>query len=175
MTEQPKNVRLAVPSDENSIFKLLAEGLFQENGTFSLSEKKSREFINHATNNEGGIIGVIEENGIIAGSIGLNLETFWYSDDFYICEYWNYVAPQYRKSINTEFQRSDYAKNLIDFAKWVSERMNLVLNIGILTTHRTEAKQRLYQRKLTAAGSFFFHNLEAAKGPGINKEVLGVK
>lgn len=173
MTDKPSNVRLAMPEDEDAIFNLLAEGLFNENGAFSLSKEKSRNFIRQAVNHEGGIIGVIEEGGQIVGSIGMNLDSFWYSDDWYISEYWNYVKPQYRKSIGTEFKRSDYAKNLIDFAKWCAERMNLVLNIGILSTQRTEAKQRLYQRKLTVAGAFFFHNLECAKGPGISKISLG--
>lgn len=173
MTERPLNVRLAAPADEDAIFNLLAEGLFNENGTFSLSEDKSRKFIRQAVNHEGGIIGVIEEGGVIAGSIGMNLESFWYSDEFNICEYWNYVHPQYRKSIGTEFKRSDYAKDLINFAKWVSERMGLVLNIGIISTTRTEAKCRLYGRVLSPVGQYFMHNMQVAKGPLINKISLG--
>lgn len=170
MTDQPKNVRLAIPSDEDRIYKLLSEGLFQENGTFSLSEERSREFIRQAVNHQGGIIGVIEEEGQLAGSIGLNLGRFWYSDDWHVEEYWNFVAEPYRKSIGTQYKRSDYAKDLINFAKWVSERMELVLNIGIISTHRTEAKCRLYSRTLTPCGQFFMHNLQVAKGPAI-KEV----
>ncbi len=173
MTDQPKNVRLALPSDEDAIFDLLSEGLFNENGTFSLSERKSREFIRQATNGGGGIIGVIEEGGQLAGSIGMNLESFWYSEDILISEFWNYVHPNYRNHVGEN--RSHYAKDLINFAKYISERMSMVLNIGIISTTRTEAKCRLYGRNLQTVGAFFMHNLQVAKGPGINKESLMVR
>lgn len=173
MIEQPKNVRLAQPKDEDSIYRILSEGLFNENGTFSLSERKGREFIRQATHNGGGIIGVIEEDGEIAGTIGMNLGTFWYSDDWHIEEYWNFVRPEYRKSIGKEFKRSDYAKDLINFGKWCAEKMHMVLNIGIISTTRTEAKCRLYGRTLTPVGMFFMHNLEMARGPAIDKVSKG--
>ncbi len=175
MIDQPKNVRLAMPKDEDSLFNLLADGLFNENGTFSLSELKSRAFIKQATNGGGGIIGVIEEEGVIAGSIGMNLGTFWYSDDWHIEEYWNYVAPPYRKSIGTQYKRSDYAKDLLNFGKWCAEKMQMVLNIGIISTTRTESKCRMYGKVLTPVGQFFMHNLEVAKGPGISKVSAVVK
>lgn len=167
-----------MPSDENAIFNLLAEGLYQENGTFGLSEKKSREFIRQATNHEGGIIGIIEEDGKIAASIGMNLGTFWYSDDFHIEEYWNYVKPEYRHHRSQDGKtvvRSFYAEDLINFGKWCAEKMNLILNIGIISTTRTEAKCRLYGRNLQPVGMFFMHNMQVAKGPGINKDILVVK
>lgn len=178
MTEQPRNVRLANPSDEDRIYKVLSEGLFQENGTFSLSEERAREFIRQAINHEGGIIGIIEEGGEIAGSIGMNLGRFWYSDDWHIEEYWNFVSQPYRNHRSQDgknITRSFYAEDLINFAKWVSERMNMVLNIGIISTTRTEAKCRLYSRNLQNVGQFFMYNIEMAKGPGINKEILVVK
>ncbi len=170
MIEQPKNVRLAMPKDENALFSILSEELFNENGTFSLSENKARTFIHQAVNNDGGIIGVIEERGIIAGSIGLNLGTFWYSDDWHVEEYWNFVRIPYRNHIGEN--RTHYAKDLINFGKWISERMGLVLNIGVISNKKTEAKCRLYGRVLQPVGMFFMHNLQVAKGPGINKEVL---
>ncbi len=173
MIEQPKNVRLAMPKDEDNIFRILSEGLFNENGTFGLSEQKSRAFIRQATNGGGGIIGVIEEEGIIAGSIGMNLETFWYSDDLFICEYWNYVHPSYRNHIGADSRRSHYAKDLINFGKWCAETMKLVLNIGIISTTRTEAKCRLYARNLQPVGQFFMHNMQIARGPAVQDKLRG--
>ncbi len=175
MIEQPKNVRLATMKDEDQIYNILADGLFHENSTFSLSEGKVRSFIRNAVNCEGGIIGVIEENGEIAASIGMNMGTFWYSDDWHIEEYWNYVRPEYRKHTDEFSYRSHYARDLINFGKWCAERMKMVLNIGIISTTRTEAKCRLYGRNLTPVGMFFMHNLEVAKGPGISKVSLNVK
>lgn len=172
MIEKPENVRLAVRSDEDEIFRILSEGLFQENGTFSLSENKSRDFIRQAVDCQGGIIGVIEEEGQIAATIGMNLGTFWYSDDWHIEEYWNFVRPEFRNHIGEKSHRSYYAKDLINFGKWCAEKMGLILNIGIISTTRTEAKCRLYGRNLTPVGMFFMHNLEVAKGPAISKVSL---
>lgn len=178
MTDQPRNVRLALPEDEDNLYKILSEELFHENGTFSLSEKRAREFIRSAVNNEGGIIGIIEENGVVAGSIGMSLGRFWYSDDWHVEEFWNFVRIPYRNHRSQDGKniiRSFYAEDLINFGKWVAESMGYVLNIGIISTTRTEAKCRLYARNLQPVGQFFMHNLSVAKGPGISKVSITVK
>ena len=161
MTDKPVNVRIATPNDEQELFKLLTEKLYYENGAFSVSPQKVVESIQHATRGQGGIIGIIDGDGEIAGSIGMRLGNFWYSDDWHIEELWNFVGEDYR--------RSEYAKNLIQFGKWAAETMKLVLNIDIISTHRTEAKVSLYSRQLTPVGCFFMHNLEVAKGPALVK------
>lgn len=173
MIKQPENVRVANIRDCDQIYKILVEGLYEENGAFSLSEPKVKQMIISAVTGNGGIIGVIEENGTIAATIGMTLGNFWYSDDYHIEEYWNYVRPEYRKHGFAEHKRTNYAKDLIDFAKYCAEKMGLVLNIGIISTTRTEAKCRLYRRTLTPSGQFFLHNLEVASGPAISKISLG--
>lgn len=166
MTEKPLNVRMANINDEIGIFNLLTDKLWNENGTFSVSPSKVMAFIRSATRGEGGVIGIIDgANGDIAGVIGLNMGTFWYSDDWHLEEYFNFIKQEYR--------RSEYAKNLIDFSKWFSEQMKMILNIGIISTVRTEAKVRLYERKLQCVGAFFMHNLHLAKGP-IGIDIKGV-
>ena len=175
-TPKPSNVRIAGPADEDQLYNVLSEELFQENGTFSLSERKGRGFIHDTVNRLNyGIIGIIEEGGVIAGCIGMNLGTFWYSDDWHVEEYWNLVRLPYRKHIGNDSHRSFYAKDLINFAKWYADYMNLILNIGIISTQRTEAKCRLYSRVLQPTGQFFMHNLHLAKGPGIQKLTVEFK
>lgn len=174
MIEKPSNVRLATLADEDEIYRILSEGLFYENGAFSLNEPKVRAFIRQAVDCQGGIIGVIDEGDQIAATIGMNLGTFWYSDDWHIEEYWNFVRPEYRNHIGAESKRSYYAKDLINFGKWCAEKMGLILNIGIISTTRTEAKCRLYGRNLTPVGQFFMHNIEVAKGPAISKISLNI-
>lgn len=171
MTPRPSNVRLAEPKDEIALYRMLSEKLFNENATFSMSPEKVLRFIQAATRNNdpnsGAIIGVIDGDGEIAGSIGMILGQFWYSDEFHVEEYWNFVDSNYRKS--------EYAKNLIDFAKSISERLKMVLNIGIVSTKQTEAKCRLYSRKLQFMGQFYMHNISAAHGPvslEVNRGVL---
>lgn len=174
MIEQPKNVRIALPSDSDQIYKILVEGLYNENGAFSLSEQKVKNFIISAITGQGGIIGLIKEDGEIAGIVGMTLGQFWYSDDWHIEEYFNFVRPEYRKHSFGEFTRSNYAKDLITFSKYCAEKMGIILNMGIISTTRTESKCKLYQRSLTPVGMFFMHNLSVAKGPAISKISLGV-
>lgn len=163
-TERPLNVRIAGPQDTAAIYDLLTTRLYHENGVFSVCPEKVIETITHATEGRGGVIGIIEENGEIAASIGMQLGQFWYSEDWHVEELWNFVRKEYRNHIGNE-RRSFYAKDLINFGKWFSEQMKMILNIGIISTERTEAKVRLYQRSLTPVGCFFMHNLSAARGP----------
>lgn len=175
ITPKPTNVRIAIPRDEDQIYTVLSEGLFIENSTSGLSERKSREWIRGALAGQNyGIIGVIEENGEIAACIGLNLCAYWYSDDWHVEELWNFVAKPYRNHRSQDGSksiRSFYATDLIDFAKWYSEYMQLFLMIGIITTKKMEAKCRLYSRILQPVGQFFIHNISVATGPGIKIEV----
>ena len=163
MTTPPPIVRVARASDEDPIYNLLTEkhGLYEENALFKLSKSKAR-----MTNKYGcarhngklgepggpqGIIGVIEENGKIVASIGMEFCTFWYTEDWHLSELWNFVHPDYRKS--------NYADDLIDFGKWCSDQLGIPLQMGIISTHRVEGKVRLYRRKMRYVGGYFIHGL----------------
>lgn len=143
-----QGVRMATPEDEQAIFKLLCLAQ-KENGIFSISERKVREFIRIATERKGGIIGVIEGKHYIEGCILLTLESWWYTDEWSLGERCNFVHPNHRKS--------DHAKKLIEFAKWVADEMKLSLEMGVISNQRTEAKVRLYRRQLPYAGAFFIY------------------
>lgn len=151
MTEKPKNVRLATKADEQQIYDILME-LYAENALFSLSSEKVWSVIRRATERKGGIIGVIDGPNGIEGSVGLELTQFWYSDDWLVSEYWNFVREPFRKTTN--------AVDLINFAKWSVENIGLPLHMGIITTKRTAAKERLYRRVMPKVGAFFVHNLQ---------------
>lgn len=147
MTKKPDNVRIAIPSDEEALFHFLTKNLYQENGMFSLSEAKVRQAINNYCNQRDSLIGLIEDETGIVGCVGLYIASFWYTDEYHLDEIFNFVREDRRCS--------NYAKDLIDFAKWCNENMNLVLMMGILSTVRTEAKVRLYSRRLQMIGAFF--------------------
>lgn len=150
-TQKPANIRLAEKRDEQEIFDLL-KLLALENALFNVNDDKVRETIQIATDQKNGMIGIIEQDGHVVGSVGLFIHGYWYTDDWHLQEYWNFVHPEYR--------RSNYAKNLIDFAKWVNENMGLILNMGIISTERTEAKVRLYGRSgLTSVGATFMNGI----------------
>lgn len=143
-------VRLADARDEEGVLMLCRE-LANENAVFPISETKVREKLWRAFNRQLAICGVIGDVGDLKACIFLEIDCPWYSDKFGLSELWNFVHPDHR--------RSDYAKILIDFAKKCAVDLNLPLQIGIFSNERTEAKVRLYARRLgKPAGAFFLYN-----------------
>lgn len=147
-------VRLATREDEEDLMNLCRE-LWEENGMFSMSDDLVRMMLHRAFSKQGGIIGVIGEKGKLEGCISIILGTLWYSTEWHLEELFNYVRPQFRKS--------DRAKQLIQFAKKMSDEVGIPLIIGVISNERTEAKVRLYERQLhKPAGAFFVY-----KGNGV--------
>lgn len=148
-------VRPAVPEDEDKIISMISL-LHEENGLFPLSERRVREYMQLYFRKEGALIGVIGPVGDPVGSIYLKIGQPYYSETWYLEEAWNFVHPDHR--------RTDYAKQLLTWAKNVSTELHLPLMIGIVSNHRTEAKIRLYEKQLEKAGAFFVWNRQFA-GP----------
>lgn len=151
----PPDVRLAVPEDRDRLVAL-TEMLHGENGLFSLSPTKRDALLDRYYSRQGSIIGVIGDVGEPVASIYLSLTQPEYTDDWALVELWAHVDPEHR--------RSTHAKNLITYAKFVSTQMRLPLLIGILSNTRTEAKVKLYERMVPAAGRYFIYNPQFAGG-----------
>jgi hypothetical protein len=147
-------VRFATAADEDQIFALLML-LHSENGWFGVNDTKVREGIKIATRRKGGFIWVIDEGWFaperprVVATLGMLIVSDWYSDDEYLLERWNFVHPKYRKS--------NYARKLIEQAKWTSDLMKLPVQIGINSLDRTEGKVRLYARHMPCVGAFFMY------------------
>lgn len=164
MNERPQSVRPARAGDEDKLFNLLCLA-YRENAPFTMSDRKVRALIEAGTSpDKEVIIGVVESDGGIVASVGALFTQWWYTEDFHIDELWNFVHPDHR--------RSEYAKDLISYMKWISDQMDMTLHMGVLTTTRVEAKIRLYGRQLKQTGAFFMHNLKAAGGP-LADEAIG--
>jgi len=143
-------VRTATRDDEKDILKL-CELLAEENAVFPMSEAKVRQKLNQAFDKQLAMCGVIGPRGSLRGSIFLEVGTLWYTDTFGLHELWNFVHPDHR--------HSNYAHMLIDFAKECSTKLKLPLHIGVFSNKRTNAKVRLYKRRLgKPAGAFFLYN-----------------
>lgn len=159
-TGDPSRVRLADKRDEEELFGI-CRLLHQENGEFPLNEKKVREVLARALSGPAkdrrGLVGVIGAHGSIQGSIYLEVGSPWYSDSIRLCELWNFVLPQYRSSTNS--------KDLIAYAKMLSDASGYPLMIGVLSNQRTEAKVRHYKQQLgSPAGAFFLYGSVTARG-----------
>lgn len=165
-TERPDNVRIATRRDEAKIFKLLTEGptsLAKENALYSVAPAKVMAMIKNATEGKGGIIGIIEHEGRIAGSVGVFLSQYWYTEDWNVEELWNFVHPDFRP-VKSGAKQQGIAAALVDFAKWANETLNVPLHMGIMSRIRMGGKIRLYQRKLMLIGAFFINPPTAGAG-----------
>lgn len=156
LTKKPVTVRLATEADEGPLLNLLMAA-YAENAIFAVNPEKVLEAIRLGTQRKGGIIGVVDGHGEIAGSVGLLLEQYWYSDEWSVGERWNFVRENYRAT--------SYGRDLIEFAKWSSDEMGLALQMGVMSTKRTKAKVKLYERKMQMIGAYFIHGLDRAAGP----------
>lgn len=145
-------VKLATPENMKDILHLL-ELMHDEVHLFPLDPEEGILYIDKLMNKNGGIIGCIQEDGVVNSIIGLVLERYWYSKQWFLYEMFTFVHPDLRKSTR--------AKSLLQFAKNCAEEMNLPLVTGITSNHRTEAKIKLYERQFDRMGSFFIHNKEA--------------
>jgi hypothetical protein len=155
MTDLP--VRLATRADKEGLLFLCRE-LHAENGLFPLAEARVADMLERAFNRDHALIGVIgEPGGELKGSIYLAMHQYWYTDSWFLDELWNYVHPAHRPP--TE---KGCAQALLEWAKKAADQMEMPLMVGIVSSHRTEAKIRLYERHFTKAGAFFIHNKELA-------------
>lgn len=148
-------VRVAVLADLPQLLQM-GRDLHRENGLLSLSEEKIKEVALRGIEGKGGVIGVIGPIGAVEAMIHLVVGEYWYSTDGHIEELYNYVKPEYRRTLN--------AKALINYAKKCADRMNIPLLIGVISNKRTEAKIRLYKRMLgEPTGAYFLYNVHTGE------------
>lgn len=159
MTEYP--IRLGRPEDEEEIFALCKE-LHHENGMFEMSEPRVRAMLQKAFRQEGGLIGLIGPPGAVEGLMFLLISNAWYCDQWHLEELFSYVRPAHRNST--------HARRLVEWGKRMADEVKLPAIIGIISTTRTEAKVRLYQRFLgNPTGAFFLYVPPSIHGNVVNE------
>jgi len=91
---------------------------------------------------------VLEQDGKVIGSIGLNRTSPWYSDADYLTDGWLYVLPEYRKT--------GMAGMLLKAAKDYAENNNLPLIIGVFSKEEPITKTSIMNKLgLTTVGGLF--------------------
>lgn len=143
-------VRTGTPDDVHKVMDL-ALACCDEIGLVAPNPTKLVQQIWPSLNLEKGIIGLIGDVGKpLEAMVILRVESQWYSDEDCLSEKAVFVAPEFRKS------KGGRASRLCEFANTCAEKLGLPLIIGIMNTHRTEAKVRLYSRIYGApAGAFW--------------------
>ena len=143
-------VRLATPQDLESCLEMGRE-LHAENGLMDLDEDQIREAAIGAIFHNRDTIAVIGKPGRLEAMAYLGIRQFWYAKKTHLEEMLNFVREPFRRSQN--------AKALLRFEKESSLALGMPLLIGIISSHRTEAKMRLYRRELGApSGGYWVFN-----------------
>lgn len=164
----PSTVRVAGAKDYDEVWRLLMES-HGENALFPLAEDKVRWFVMRVIFPERitpddagvrGVIGVIGPIGALEGLVFLTIGTYWYSHAKHIEEFMVYVDSRHR--------RSEHAKALVGWMKSQVELTGLPLVTGIMSTTRTEAKVRLYERMLPKIGAFFYLGPKGSMVPALS-------
>lgn len=142
-------VRFGRPDEIDKLYDFLLL-LHEENGMFSVDEKKARATLGDLLTPPRGFVGIIDgDNGQPEAAVALYVTTWWYTNEPHITEFFTFVKKEAR--------RSTHARRLIDFAKWVADGLEMPLHIGIISTHRSEAKQKLYRRMLPQVGAYYLY------------------
>ncbi len=140
-------VKMATPEDTEPMMVLLRE-MHAENGIAPLDEEKVRQVLIRGLMGHRAIIGVIRGKSGIEASVGLYIGNWWYSGDEHVEDLWSFVSEPYR--------RSEHAKALLQWAKHASTFLERPLLMGVLSSERTAAKIKLYERQLgPAIGALF--------------------
>jgi|SRR5580765_4032756 len=154
--------RLALPSDEDALLDILTQN-HAENGIGPLSAALVKRAIREGTRARGAIIGVVDGDNEIAGTVGLVFDSWWYSDPTdpgatLLRDRWVYVRHAYRDG--------ECFDALWKFATNAADEMSremgrpIPLLMGVMATDRVEAKLRLYSRRLPLAGGAFLYRPE---------------
>jgi hypothetical protein len=144
---KPPHVRLAVAEDIDDILTL-GRLIHAESGVMPISEERIEEYALRGINQDKAVMGVIGPVGNIEAAVYLVIGRFWYSDDFHLEELFAFVRPDCRKS--------DNAKALLEFEKNCSIKLGIPLLMGVISTTRTAAKIRLYERRLGKQSGAYF-------------------
>lgn len=144
-------VRIAGPEDEAELLRLCRakhaeEDLRKIDGSpFTFSEERARATLHRAIipnrNSESlswcGVIGDV--GGPLHGSVYLNVQTPYDSEEQYLVERWNWVHPEFRKGTN-------YGSLLIAFSQAVSKELNMII-VGAVVSHDDDSpKMRFFKR-----------------------------
>jgi len=155
-------IRLGTPADEEGMLQMALKA-WEENGIKSVNPEKMLGMIKPALYLWQGLVGIIGEPGEkIEAAVLLRTSQMWYSDEWILEEKAIFVDPEFRimKGIRSG-QTLGHARTLCEFSKQTAEQLGLPLLIGVLSSHRTEAKIRLYEKSFGApSGAFFLYNAQ---------------
>jgi GNAT superfamily N-acetyltransferase len=148
-------VCVATPKFFNALMDTVRAG-HAENGQHPLSLLKIGNIVWRGVTRQNSIIGVIGDETFVKAMVVLEIDPVYYSDDLVLSERLVYVRPENR--------RSEYAKQLLMFAKRCADETGLELTIGIISDQKLEPKRRLYERIFPLGGYWFSYRPQTPSG-----------
>ena len=154
-------VRTGVPADIDNVMALALDGA-KENGFLQFNPAKILQEVWSALNRDHGLCGVIGPVGQpLEAAVLIRTGMMWYSDEPVLEEKAIFVHPEFRKAAIGR------ARLLTDFSKKAADGLGMPLIIGVLSTKRTAAKIRLYERQFgPSTGAFFMYGAKSGEWPG---------
>ena len=145
-------IRFATPEDFDEVLALLLK-MHREIAIAPLNLEKASEEIKRLLA-QGTVI--VSEDTRIRGTIALDRNNWFYSDQWFLSDVWFYVDPKHRKG--------GHASRLIDaaieskeaLAQKLAER-NLRLIIGVQSEVDPATKMKMLNRKMNLFGGMFIH------------------
>ena len=154
-------IRIGTTADLDEVMKAAVEAI-DEIGLVNPDPERLLGDIWPALNEDGGLVGIIcGSDGKPQGGVLLRIGKMWYSNQDVLEERVIFVLPEFRSL------KPSRAQMLCAFSKKVSEDLELPLLIGVMSTVRTEAKVRMYERQFgKPTGAVFLYNAnpETLKG-----------
>lgn len=164
-TDRPPTVALATPADEAAILALLRIDVAENAAHIAApDDERMLALIRTATQRKGGFAGVIREGGAIVAVTILVPAQWWWSRQWMYEDVVTFVHPRHRASRHVD--------DLIDFQKWVSDRMSAEFGYrtfvvsAVVATRRAWAKIALWRRKFQQSGIFCVYPAPGAPDEG---------
>jgi hypothetical protein len=150
-----RDVRIAGPADREEVYRLF-RAAHGESGIVPFDLDRVDVWVDRMLYPEQipdwdtgprGVIGVIGEPYALEAVAFLIIGCIWYASQRHLEELVIYVQPQDRPK--------GHLRALVDWMKEQSILTGLPLMSGVMTTHRTEAKVRLYKSLIPQVGAVF--------------------
>lgn len=167
MTDELR-VRIGKPEDIHECMDIALMAC-AENGFLDPNPQRILEHIYSALCQHQGIVGVIgRPNGKIEGAVLIRIGSLWYSDQEVVEEKAIFIHPDYRNA------KGGRARRLCEFSKQVADNLGLPLIIGVLSSDRTAAKVRMYQRQFgPPSGAFWLYGAKTGEWQSAGEEQAG--
>jgi len=146
-------IRLGTPADLDEVMKA-AVAAVAEIGLVDPDPVRLLQDVWPALNQDRGLVGIIcKQNGKAEGGVLLRVGKMWYSNQDVLEERVIFIPPEFRSA------KGGRATRLCEFSKKAAEDLGIPLLIGVMSSVRTEAKVKMYERQFgKPAGAVFLYN-----------------